>query len=196
MPKIKELAAGLTALHNNNIVHGDLHWVSKTSLNVHVKKNQQLTFLDHVQLQKNVLVKHNTRSATAPHIMLCDFGMMRIHHPKNKNSMSMNPRASLKEEFSAPELFDEITGREMRPEAPSDVFSFAKTIMAFTEGKEPLPGLLGSEPTIGLSNAFGPKAGKIWDVMLKMTERDPSRRPTMTGPEGVEAQLRALTQTP
>lgn len=111
--------------------------------------------------------------------MLCDFGMMRLHHDIHLNSMSTNPHISLNENFAAPELFDEFTGREMRPEEPSDIFAFAKTILAFSESKEPRPGPIERRPTSGINAAFGNDADDIWKLMLAMTNADPKARPTM-----------------
>lgn len=109
--------------------------------------------------------------------------------------MSTNPHISLKENFAAPELFDEFTGREMRPEEPSDIFAFAKTIVAFSEAKEPLPGPLERQTVSGIDAAFGNDADEVWRLLLAMTNTDPKARPSMAPSalgKGLEDKLKEI----
>lgn len=127
---------------------------------------------------------------------LCDFGMTRIHHPKEPNSTSLEPHASMKVEFAAPEL----TGTNLRPEAPGDVYSLAKCILAFAECKEPAEGPIPKSPGQGLVNACGAYTSDMWDLMRKLTRVEPGERPIMTESsiwnlkKGVHAQLLAIME--
>lgn len=100
----------------------------------------------------------------------------------------------MKVEFAAPELI----GTNLRPEAPGDVYSLAKCILAFAECKEPAEGAIPERPGQGIQNACGAYASDLWDLMRKMTRVEPEERPIMQESsiwslkKGVHTQLLAI----
>lgn len=137
----------------------------------------------HAHWQKNVLIVPNPWGIPSNQVrpLLCDFGMARLQHASNQNSLTMFPLISLKAEFTAPEVID-WAGKEVRPTKAGDVFSFAKTMLAFALLSDPKKG-----PIEGEGNGFPPRlwafgytqTPDLWRLMKDMTQKDPEKRPKM-----------------
>jgi serine/threonine protein kinase len=146
--------------------------------------------------QGNILLEPTGLEDDKPTVLLCDFGMMRLHHGSGPNSTSVEPLSSLRRPFAAPELLKlHEQGTEIKPEGPVDVYALGKTIYALLTANEPPAGELGDDPPNHLAAIIGGrKAHALWAVVKRMTAEDPQLRPSMvdSSPGGVMTDLRKI----
>lgn len=185
------IANALRSLHEHNVAHGDLHWVRNCDFPV----DPRFTIPPN---QENMLLKTSSPQDEKPSVLLCDFGMTRLHHRSGPNSTSTEPRTSLKQPFAAPELIKlHQQGIEVKPEPPVDVYAFGKTIYTLLTASEPPIGALEDDPPNHLAAVVGGrKALALWAIVKRMTALDPQSRPPMADSsleaKGVVTEMRKI----
>ncbi|KAF8316856.1 kinase-like protein [Clavulina sp. PMI_390] len=155
---INGIATGLSVLHKNHIVHGDLHL-------------------------GNILLEVNAHHEIT-RVMLCDFGMTRMSRKSMEllNSTSPQPFASLKAGYAPPENPEAMKS----PETPGDIFSFAISMWHWVHEAPPKSheapkGRLSKNIPDSWKEMVieDEDEGGLYSLARQMTRTDPHRRPTI-----------------